>query len=176
MWGHKMWIIFRIYIKPRLLLWLTGKESTCNAGDAGSILGKEDLLEKGMAEHSNILVCRIPWTVEPGGLLSILSQRVGHDRSHLAHLHTYIKSKEPGVKYHLSSCWWSFGKSSHYFLRVKRWGGAKMAEEWDWETTFSPTNSSKEQLNAEQISQNNFWSLAEDIRQPEKQPIVFEGR
>ena len=39
-----------------------------------------------------------------------------------------------------------------------------------------PTNSSKEQLNAEQISQNNFWSLAADIRRPEKQPIVFEGR
>ena len=60
---------------------------------------------------------------------------------------------------------------------VKDWicGGVKMAEEQDGETTFSPTNSSKEQLNAEQISQNNFWSLAEDIRRPEKQPIVFEG-
>ena len=34
----------------------------------------------------------------------------------------------------------------------------------------------KEQLNAEQSSQNNFWSLAVDIRHPEKQPIVFEGR
>ena len=55
-------------------------------------------------------------------------------------------------------------------------GGVKMAEEQDGETTFSPTNSSKEQLNAEQNSQNNFWSLAADIRCPEKQPIVFEGR
>ena len=51
-----------------------------------------------------------------------------------------------------------------------------MAEDQDGETTFSTTNSSKEQLNAEQISQNNFWSLAEDIRRPEKQPTVFEGR
>ena len=51
-----------------------------------------------------------------------------------------------------------------------------MAEEQDGKTTFSPTNSSKEQLNAEQISQNNFWSLAEDIKHPEKYPIVFEGR
>ena len=51
-----------------------------------------------------------------------------------------------------------------------------MAEEQDRETTFSPTNSSKEQLNGEQSSQNNFWSLAADIRRPEKQPIVFEGR
>ena len=51
-----------------------------------------------------------------------------------------------------------------------------MAEEQDGETTFSPTNSSKEHLNAEKTSQNNFWSLAEDIRRPERQPIVFERR
>ena len=55
-------------------------------------------------------------------------------------------------------------------------GGAKMVEEWDRETTFSPTNSLKEQFNAEQTSQNHFWLLAEDIRCPEKQPIVFERR
>ena len=51
-----------------------------------------------------------------------------------------------------------------------------MREEQDGETTFSPTNSSKEQLNTEKTSQNNFWSLAEVIRRPEKQPIVFERR
>jgi len=33
-----------------------------------------------------------------------------------------------------------------------------MAEEKDGKTTFSPTNSSKDHLNAEQISQNNFWT------------------
>jgi len=31
-------------------------------------LGWEDPLEKGMATHSSILVWRIPWTEEPGGL------------------------------------------------------------------------------------------------------------
>ena len=31
-------------------------------------LGWEDLLEKGMASHSSILVWRILWTEEPGGL------------------------------------------------------------------------------------------------------------
>ena len=51
-----------------------------------------------------------------------------------------------------------------------------MAEEQDREITFSSTNSSKEQQNGEQSLQNNFWSLAADIRRPEKQPIVFEGR
>ena len=30
-------------------------------------LGREDLLEKGMAIHSSILAWRIPWTEEPGG-------------------------------------------------------------------------------------------------------------
>ena len=39
----------------------------------------EDLLEKGMATHSNILAWRIPWTKEPGGLVSIETWRVGHD-------------------------------------------------------------------------------------------------
>ena len=42
--------------------------------------------------------------------------------------------------------------------------------------TFSSTNSLKEQQNGEQSLQNNFWSLAADIRRPEKQSIVFEGR
>ena len=39
-----------------------GKESACNAGDLGSILGWEDPLEKGKATHSSILAWRIPWT------------------------------------------------------------------------------------------------------------------
>ena len=34
-------------------------------------LGQEDPLEEGMATHSSILAWRIPWTEEPGGLLSI---------------------------------------------------------------------------------------------------------
>ena len=42
-------------------------------------LGWEDPLENGMAIHSSILAWRSPWTEEPGGLLSMGSQRVGHD-------------------------------------------------------------------------------------------------
>ena len=45
-----------------------------------------------------------------------------------------------------------------------------------WGDHFLFYNSSKEQQNGEESLQNNFWSLAEDIRRPEKQPIVFEGR
>ena len=42
-------------------------------------LGREDLLEKEMTTHSSILAWKIPWTVEPGRLQSMGSQRVGHD-------------------------------------------------------------------------------------------------
>ena len=42
-------------------------------------LGQEDPLEKGMATHSSILAWKIPLTEEPGGLQSIVLQRVGHD-------------------------------------------------------------------------------------------------
>ena len=91
-----------------------GKESTCKAGDLGSIpwsgsfpgegigytlqyswaslvvqmvknlpgmceswvlfLSYEDPLEEGMATHSSILVWRIPWTEETGGLQALGSQ------------------------------------------------------------------------------------------------------
>ena len=36
-------------------------------------------LEKDMATHSSVLAWRIPGTGEPGGLLSMVSHRVGHD-------------------------------------------------------------------------------------------------
>ena len=56
-----------------------GEDSACNVGDWGSILGWEDPLEKGMPAHCSILVWRIPWTEEPGGIQSMGSQRIGHD-------------------------------------------------------------------------------------------------
>ena len=52
-----------------------GEESACNAGDQGSIPGREDLLEEDMATHSSILAWRIPWAEEPGGLQSTGLQR-----------------------------------------------------------------------------------------------------
>ena len=44
-------------------------------------LGWEDPLEKRMATHSSILTWRIPWTEEPGWLLSMGAQRVGHNQA-----------------------------------------------------------------------------------------------
>ena len=42
-------------------------------------LGQGDPLEKGMATQSSILVWKIPWTEESGGLQSMGTQRVRHD-------------------------------------------------------------------------------------------------
>ena len=42
-------------------------------------LGWEYPLEKEMATHCNTLAWKIPWTMEPGRLPSMGSQRVGHD-------------------------------------------------------------------------------------------------
>ena len=47
-------------------------------------------LKKEMANHSNILAWRIPWTEEPGGLQSMESWRVGH--SWAANTYTYLAS------------------------------------------------------------------------------------
>ena len=58
---------------------LDSKESICNAGDPGSIPGSGRSLEKGMADHSSILIWRIPWKEEPGELWSMKSQRIRHD-------------------------------------------------------------------------------------------------
>ena len=41
-------------------------------------LGLEDLLDEGMATHSNILAQRILWTEEPGRLQSIGSHSLGN--------------------------------------------------------------------------------------------------
>ena len=38
--------------------------------------GQEDALEKEMATHSSFLAWRMPWTAEPRGLQSMLSQEL----------------------------------------------------------------------------------------------------
>ena len=44
-----------------------GKESTCNAGDLGSIPGLEDPLEKGKATHFSIWPGEFPGLYNPWG-------------------------------------------------------------------------------------------------------------
>ena len=61
---------------------LVVRNPLANAGDIRDVvrsLGGEDPLKGETATHSSILAWRIPWTEEPGGLQSKVSQRVGHD-------------------------------------------------------------------------------------------------
>ena len=53
-------------------------------------LGWEDLLEKEMATHSSILVWKIPWTEEPGGLQTMGLPRVRHDLATSLSLFTFM--------------------------------------------------------------------------------------
>ena len=71
---------------------LVVKNLPTNTGDKTWVwsLGREDPLEEGMAVHSSILAWRIPWTEEPGELLSTGWQRVGHNWSDLACKHTIV--------------------------------------------------------------------------------------
>ena len=47
------------------------KNPSASAGDAGSVSGWEDPLEKEMATHSSILAWKISWTEELGRLQSM---------------------------------------------------------------------------------------------------------
>ena len=55
------------------------KNLPASAGDLVQSLGREGLLEKGMATRSCILAWKVPWTGEPAGLQSMESQRVRQD-------------------------------------------------------------------------------------------------
>ena len=59
--------------------WLSGKGSSCSAGDTDSIPGSGRSPGGGMATHSSILAWEISRTEEPGRPQSMGSQRVGHD-------------------------------------------------------------------------------------------------
>ena len=53
------------------------KNLSNKVGSLGSIPGWEDPLEKEIGTHSSILAWGIPWREEPGGRMSMGSQRVG---------------------------------------------------------------------------------------------------
>ena len=84
MWSHRVghdWsdLAAAVGALERLPWWLSGQDSARSAGGAGDVvwsLGWEDSLEEGVATHSSILAWEITWTVEPGGLWFIGSQRV----------------------------------------------------------------------------------------------------
>ena len=52
-----------------------GRESACNVGDLGLILGLGKSSGEGNATHSSILTWRSPWTEKPGRLQSMGLQK-----------------------------------------------------------------------------------------------------
>ena len=85
-------------------LWLSSKESTCNAGDKTQdtqvrFLGRGDSLEREV-----ILVWKIPWTEEPGGLQYIGSKEP--DTTKITE-HTHTEGLQPA---RLPCPWDSSGK------------------------------------------------------------------
>ena len=86
MWSWAWYLISPslIYISPKLNIMIPsgsdGKESTCNAGDLGSIpgLGRPPW-RKAWQPTPIFLSGKSTWTEEPGGLQSMVSQRIGHN-------------------------------------------------------------------------------------------------
>ena len=84
-----IYIYIYIYTHTGFLGGTSGKEPTCQPIQETwetqvRSLGWEGPLEEGAATLSSILVRKIPWTEEPGGLWCIGSQRFGHDWSNVA--------------------------------------------------------------------------------------------
>ena len=95
-------------------------------------LGWKDLLEKGMATHSNVHAWEIPWTEEPGGLQSMGSQRVRHDwatNTCTFFIHIYLLFEytvgpcclSTGFVLSLVSCcfWWNCVPSVSVYWRLR---------------------------------------------------------
>ena len=67
-----------IQTKTEFIIKICGDDTVvkkpANGGDPGSTPGSGRPLEEEMATHSGVVVWRIPWTEEPGGLQSTGSQ------------------------------------------------------------------------------------------------------
>ena len=60
--------------------WLSGKESTCNEEDSGSVPGSRIFPGEGNGNTLQYCCCEIIWTEESGGLLeSARFYRIRHD-------------------------------------------------------------------------------------------------
>ena len=65
-----------------------------------------------MVTHSSVLACRIPGMGESSGLLSMGSQRVGHDVNFLMFKLVLEKAEEPEIKLPTSAGSWKKQESS----------------------------------------------------------------
>ena len=119
-------------------------------------LGWEDLLEKEMVTHSNILAWKIPWTEEPDRLQSMGSQGVRHDWATSLSLYSYdmwLQFSCHGGQWHIcfslsvvlvcrlfSSCGGGvllFSCGMRVPLLLSSWGGDSFSLLVMWRGTFS---------------------------------------
>jgi len=70
-WVKIIWLLNLLGL-PR---WLSDKESTCNAGDLGSILVSQRSPGEGNGSPLQCFAWEIQWTEEPGGLESMGSKK-----------------------------------------------------------------------------------------------------
>ena len=108
--GYQFWILKK-----------KNKEPTCQCRRHETqvqSLGQEDSLEEGIATYPSILAWRIPWTEEPGGLWSTVSQRVRHNWSNLVYTH-HINELERGKG--VRSFAWMQQKRGVYKLNIQWW-------------------------------------------------------
>ena len=104
-----------------------GKESACNAGDPSSIPGLGRSAREGNGNPLSILAWRISSTEEPGRLLFMGSQRVGHDRATNTHTntHTHTSLKTSQLKCFLIHVWqisyyiYSYNKKGTIYALIK---------------------------------------------------------
>ena len=69
---------FACDLRGQLPWWISGKESACNEGDAGSIPGSGRSPGRRNGNPVQYSCWRIPWTEGPAGLQSVGSHGVGH--------------------------------------------------------------------------------------------------
>ena len=98
-------------------------------------------LEEGIATHSSILAWRIPWTEEPDRLQSIGSQRVGHERSHLAHTHARWTHAGLGLALNpMKKTWIGSGEKAIWRQRQRlEWCGQGPTKSWKRQWNIFPS-------------------------------------
>ena len=85
-WLHILW---NDWASQMVLVVKNPPANAGDVGDVGAIPGSRRVPWRNplIEAHSSILAWRIPWTEEPGRPQSIVSQRIGHCWSNLAHMH-----------------------------------------------------------------------------------------
>ena len=99
--SRNQWLMYPIAFKPGFPAGISGKELSCQCRRHETQvqpLDWQNPLDEEMATHPNFLAWRIPWTEEPGRLLSTWSQRARCGRSDLACTHIAFNSE--GVLFH----------------------------------------------------------------------------